>query len=239
MSNNLHARIVSTDQDKLKGMVEKFNSDKFNLLQVGEEIFIESTLFKDLDDPVAVYTKAENLLKTFSGLMILNSGLHNINVSVNGVANLSTNEYYLYKVNFMDLHGSLIVANETTTAKNPANNPERWVELFLVDENVKEAFDYARLGLNDPVIMYSIYEIIRKDVNRKFSKISEKYTNNNAISSFTGTLNDPREIGEVARHAVPLGKDRMANPMTLNECSDFIRELLHDWIHYKLTKYNL
>lgn len=237
MSFDWYARIVSDEYAKLKTIVGKINAKSLSVVQIEEEVFIKSNKFDALDSPAKVFSSAEDMLKAFHGLLLVNELLPKISVRINGVVDRNSNHYYIFAKDYINLSGSITVRNKSDLHL-PEMDPTRWAELIMNDNNVKNAFEYVRLGLNEPFVMYDIYEIIREDVNKEFKKIDTKYTRR-LIGLFTGTLNDPRILGERARHAIPQGGDTMSNPLTIEQCRSFIDELISDWIKYKLTLYNI
>lgn len=232
-------RIVCDNNEKLKNMVGTIDTPYLSIVSNNEDVFIKSNEFDKCEAASEVITIGERLLKTFLGVISVNASLLKLyNIRINGVANISNNQYYLFASDHLDINCSITVVNGINTPKNILNDPNRWINLLAIDNKVSQIFNYARLGIEKPFVMYDIFELIREDVNKDFTKIDKKYTRSK-MSSFTGSLNDPRVLGEDSRHAVPVGKDTMTNPLTLDECRGFATELLHEWIHYKLRINNM
>lgn len=107
----------------------------------------------------------------------------------------------------------------------------RWFLLAKGSEEVAKVF--RLLGKANPEWtsnFYRIYEIIRDDVRN----ISQKgWVPSKDVKRFTGTVNNPDLIGDIARHGVPqTGKKHLMKnqPMTFHEARGFINNIVSKWL---------
>ncbi|AWV35165.1 hypothetical protein [Paenibacillus odorifer] len=232
-------RISCDNNEALKQIAEVISTQYLSIFLIKDEVFLKSKRFEECKEAVEVLAITEELLKTVLGVMVINSSLTVINnIKIDGVIDKTNAHHYFFGSDYYDLNCSIVVPNQITTRRNPFNDPNRWFNLIERDDSVKQVTEYSRLGLGDAFVMYGVFELIREDVKKDFTKINVKYSRGQ-MSSFTGSLNDPRVLGEDSRHAVPEGKKEMTKTMSKSECHDFITELLHEWIHYKLNIYGL
>jgi hypothetical protein len=108
----------------------------------------------------------------------------------------------------------------------------RVINLIFQDSNVEKVL---RLHGSPEswATLYKIFEVIEGDVGRLILDL--KWITKAQKTSFTQTAQSPQVIGDEARH----GRQKQEppkEPMTLQQASDLITRMTHQWIDYKLSQ---
>jgi len=244
-------RILAKKTDTYNKLLRLFSSPSLNfVLDEHGSCYMQSDNFNSFTNDgyvEEVLDIANDYVKVLNGILTVNLNLENDSLSTQEIVVLYENgrkQAFMFDSDTYDLRGSGYVRTELNHDNKIENNPEKWIELALKDEKVKQVLSIIRFGLSDAVVMYKVYEIIRDDLTETFAtgkkrprdifaNVDSKYTDQE-IGSFTGSVNDVRVLGDYARHAENRSNDGvMKNPMSLEECKNFIYELFYKWMHYK------
>lgn len=120
----------------------------------------------------------------------------------------------------------------------PPAFPERVLELALRDRSVDTALMYLRLPQQTWGSLYSVYEIIREDLDpnpKNWRKLTMLGVSEAEVQRFRDTANDREHTGIHSRHGQTFGKRIEGGPMSLGEAEKFIRRMLRSWIKKKLA----
>jgi hypothetical protein len=72
-----------------------------------------------------------------------------------------------------------------------------------------------------------------KDVGGTSSIEKKGWATKSSIDRFTGTADNPKASGDLARHGIAK-HEPLPNPMTLSEAKSLIETVLHNWLGSKI-----
>ncbi|RJX39586.1 hypothetical protein D3P09_09225 [Paenibacillus pinisoli] len=247
-------RVLAKKMDTYKVLSNHFKSSSLNfILDEYGCCYMQSDNFNSFADDgyvEDVQDIANNYVKLINGMMTVNLNLENDSLSTQEIVvqyKDGKKKAFMYNSDTYDLQGRVNIRTDLNHDERLENKPAKWIELAFNEEKVNQALSIIRFGLNDAVVMYKVYEIIRDDLTRTFTtgkkrprdlfvNIDPKYTDQE-VSTFTGSVNDVRVLGDNARHAEDRSNNGvMKRSMTREECKDFIYELFYRWMHYKQNK---
>jgi hypothetical protein len=229
----------------LEDVFENQQSKSWSIILEGDDFFLESDRFKDLQDDDEVRQNAQRLIELINGSAKLRiPGFRSIEIG--RVSRIDENGS---RHHFVQLKGSVsarsklraaaIVAKSNGIVKEKdIENPDRILstyELAEDNENVADALRlYGKAELSW-VDLYKIYEIIRDDVGNVNDLLNRQYVLKKDLSRFTHTAQHPGVIGDEARHA-RVAADVPKDPMSIVEANLLISTLLSKWIDSKVQE---
>jgi hypothetical protein len=95
---------------------------------------------------------------------------------------------------------------------------------------VREVLEAVNDSQATPLALWAIYEKVKLAVGGEAHVATLINSNRTEVLRFWNTINDPRELGDAARHGATIKRRRVTNPMTLAEAREFALRIGRRWL---------
>ncbi|MEX2032711.1 MAG: hypothetical protein WEA81_07570 [Dehalococcoidia bacterium] len=219
----------------LEELVEMFSAPELTVVERGDDVYLRSTAFDELEDAGDVRTQAVNLARLANGLArVHHDGFRPVDVDV--VTRVSTSGT---KEHFVSL-GVAIEARARVRADLTVMRPDG-SEAETVDPTPAEQRGSVPLDRDDVVRLlrifaqadlrwsdlYHAFEIVQADVGGRM--FENGWVSRAAVDRFKQTANSPTVLGEAARHGRETTTPPL-HPMPFEEAEGLVKGLVQTWL---------
>jgi hypothetical protein len=212
------------------------DNDNFSLTLKNGVCYLESNQFTPDLSLEQIFKLAEEKLNIVRGMAAINPEIFPPReMKIAGVAIVNPGGEILTTYQHNDFAMKYDAASNSMNCEgDPLNEPNRWMSLAINDEAVAKVFRLLNYNINDYVNSYRIYEVVRKELKDAKKGFGVIGISENEASRFTGTVNRPDVVGDLARHGYMPGKPMEARPMSTSEIGEFIQRMVSAWIRHKV-----
>lgn len=240
----MHVRL-SGDIYDLEDLSKVCNSEELTIERDEDSFVLKSTEFNNLKGEMEVYKKATEIVALVNGASVVVMGLRNFLRASRSLIKIDDegrkNSFFIAEP---AKAAAFVRGSFQTTLKKADGGTEVIYQASPVPRLVRIAKDNEKVAKVIRLLsianyewtsnFYRIFEIIKSDVCNAFKR---GWVTNTDVKRFTGTVNNPDIIGDIARHGKSKKSSKgnaMKNPMNFWEAKAFIDTIILKWLSEKL-----
>jgi len=214
------------------------------IIKKSDGYYLESSIFDGLETHYNIRKHASKIISALNGtltLLIDSHGELNFDFIVKTQEDGTETIYGVFSdrvcmtdslsIEIRDKNGKLI------EKYNPLSNALEILEFAVHSDDVFRVLNFLHYKkLNKKLNwtnLYKIFEIIEKDVGGTKKLVELGWTTKKKLERFKHTANSPTATGDEARHAIE--NTPPSKPMQLNEAINYIKQLVMNWINFKMA----
>ena len=227
------------DSRKLDLLCEIKHPD-FTVTKKSDGYYLESSIFDVLETHDDIRKRASKIISALNGILTLLIDSHDeVNFdfivktqedgteTVCGVFSDRVCMTDSLSIEIRDKNGKLI------EKYNPLSSALEILEFAVNSDDVLRVLSFLHYKKLNWTNLYKIFEIIQNDVGGNKKLVELGWTTKKKIEKFKHTANSPTATGDEARHAIE--NTPPSKPMRLNEAIHYIKQLIMNWINYKMS----
>lgn len=226
---------IGGSQSALEELAKSFNTDDLAILNTQDGFVIRSTAFAGREYE-AVLECATEIINRLSGATRITLG-ETIPLSVGNPMDVNpdgSRTAYVRATSYVGFKatGLLTDASGQVTPTPLSSRLPLWLKAANQDERVATVLRQLKEP-SDFRVLYFIHETIEHDMGSEEAIAKMGWADLPQQNRFTATANNYAASGDASRHANKGGKPMKASPMSLDEASEFIRNLARSWLEFK------